>query len=108
MRKLGACQWGARWQGGKVLVARFTVGTALAGDPPHRSVRELLAHMAPTSGAWRGTARTLSSPLDARPRLGVRSAGGWRGATGISRFSNIEFPHMPGPSSPWGRTATRL
>ena len=30
--------------------ARFAVGTALTGGPPHRSQRALLTHWAPTSG----------------------------------------------------------
>jgi len=36
---------------------RFAVGTPVAGRPPHGSVLEGLAHMALTSGVWRGTAR---------------------------------------------------
>ena len=39
-----------------------------------------------------------------------RAVGHW-GTTGISRFSGIEFPHMPGSSTfgeKWGRTAARV
>ena len=34
------------------------VGTALAGGPPHRSVRAALPHTAPTSGCWRRGGRS--------------------------------------------------
>src|SRR5271166_3788043 len=44
----------------------FAVGTALAGGPPHRSQRALLAHWAPTSGT--------GVESDVRP--GMRDAGG--------------------------------
>src|ERR1035441_2603652 len=36
---------------------RVAVGTTIADRPPHRSVRALLAHTAPTSDAWRGSVR---------------------------------------------------
>ena len=52
--------------------------TALTGGPPHRSVLEGLPHTAPTLGKTPNDERTPASPLDARPRHGVRSAGGWR------------------------------
>ena len=54
---------------------RSAVGTALAGGPPHRSVRAELPHTAPTSGVWR---RSVRWDRDAGPwdsvSIGRRSA----------------------------------
>ncbi len=59
----------------------IAVGTALAGGPPHRSVRAELPHTAPTlddddqNRTWISAAsRTLGSPRDLEARHGVRSS----------------------------------
>ena len=48
------------------------VGTAIADRPPHRSVRALLTHTAPTSDIWRQSGR---SGKDAQVGAGEASVG---------------------------------
>jgi len=63
-----------------------TVGNALTGVPPCRTVRAELPHTAPTSGAWRRSgrsdARAGPEPEETRSRRSARTAPTTVGASG--------------------------